>query len=217
VGVGELGGDLSVTYLTDLVGTTGNTSQSFTGVSFGAANAARRIYVAIATASNTNGATISAVTIGGVTAQLLAAKNSSGTFNPSIHYLALADVPAGTTGTIDVTISATTTLSFTAFVYRVVNQQEPITSVLQQGFSNTLTSSTSSALTVTTQANGFVLGWWAASSARDATLSGGTRDTSGSRVAHSGHLVPTDGSSVTFTWSWSSNIGSVSILSSLKE
>lgn len=196
----QKGPKLSFSYVTSFAGST-TTSQTFSSVSFGSAESTRRIYVFITAFSNTNGATISSVTIGGVAATVLMIKTSGGSVSAFMAGVAVAAVPTGTTGDIVVTFSAALSVAKTVHVYRVTNQVSSIASAMFASSSIGTPSGTTLSRTVATVANGFVLGILHPTAARSVTLTGGTQHTSGSSTAHTGSTLGT-GADVTFTWNW---------------
>lgn len=94
----------TVTFLQLTQDSADNSTYNKTGVNFGTAAADRRIHIAGAARSSDGGArTISSVTIGGVAATINNQLDNSG----SIVWNAVAAVPTGTSGTIDLVFSGT--------------------------------------------------------------------------------------------------------------
>lgn len=81
-----------------------NTTYTFTSVDFGAASAKRYLIVAIVGRAGSTSATLSSVTIGGVTASVIGTALGNGTTNQLALYGAL--VPSGTSGDIVAVFSA---------------------------------------------------------------------------------------------------------------
>mgnify|MGYP003653684990 CR=1 FL=1 len=106
---------LSVGFVTSVVsGTNATTSLTFSSVSFGAAAADRQIVV-LAGASMDAVATITGVTIGGVTGAALVTATSAGR-NANMY---IASVPSGTSGDIVISINTATGEAWGIGVYRV--------------------------------------------------------------------------------------------------
>jgi hypothetical protein len=200
-------------YITSSYGSTAQ-SQTFSGVSFGAASASRRIYVGVTAGSSTNGATISSATIGGVSATIFTLKASGGSFSTGVHNILVASVPSGTTGDISITYSAGLNNPKNIHVYRVVGQTTAVGSVLHNSTQGQ-GASTSTGRTVTTVNGSFAITLLGMLNARDPSLSGATRNNSGSQVSHAGS-ASTTGANLSITWSWTSSVGFTSSMASFK-
>lgn len=92
-----------LTFLNSANQSTGGSSYTFSSSSFGTASSTRRIIVSIAGANNSR--TISSVTIGGVSADIVLQYSASGDNNTV--GIAIALVPTGTSGSIVVNWSGT--------------------------------------------------------------------------------------------------------------
>ena len=197
------GPPLSFSYLTTLNGNT-SASETFTSVSFGDAEPTRRIYIVVIGQSNTSGATISSVTIGGVTATLTVEKTSNGSGSPAIAGIAVVDLPTGATGSVVVTFSTALTVAKRLHIYRVLNQKAALNSVVLAAGRNANILGTSGSRTATSEAGGFAIGGVGWFTARDATVTsaGWTRNTQGSAVNQYASIY-TSGGNLTVSWSWS--------------
>lgn len=194
---------LTYQYQATSVGTL-STPQTFTAVPFGRTDTTRRIYVVVTTASNTIAATISSVTIGGVTATLTILKTSS-FGNPGIYAIAYANVPTGTSGNIVVTVSATPSIGFNIHTYSVYDQQTPLASgIYASSFSSFLSTTTISPTATLTQNGGFAITNIGYTSNTTPTLTGGTKDTTGAQLNSAGSTY-TYGSDTAFTWTWTAD------------
>lgn len=109
-------GPASVTVGTAQVDNTGRASYSFTGVDFGTPHAKRVIVVVLANADNL--ASVGSVTIGGIAATVIARSQATAQV-----YLAYANVPTGTSGTVAVTMS-TTPLGMTMIPFVIDHVQQ---------------------------------------------------------------------------------------------
>ena len=107
-GVGGGAEDFSLTFLENPARQSGSTSETFSGVSFGAAHSGRVIAVAGMFSGGSGGTqSLTSVTIGGVTATVYSAMRDGGEDHGA--FIALAAVPTGTTGDVVVTCSRTLT------------------------------------------------------------------------------------------------------------
>ena len=179
--------------------TVGGTTISFTSVAFGAENSTRRIYVVVL-ARAASFRTVSSVTIGGVSATLFL-NNPSTSLGPFAVFG--ADVPTGTSGTVNVTFSGlvdTTVIS----VYQVLNQSTAINSVVVGSSATTIFSVTSVSRTIDTSALGFVLVGLNLSTARSLTTTNWTVDYETGTTQLQTGLGVSSGSSTTYSASWTS-------------
>jgi len=95
---------VSVTYITNAVDATNGSSFSFTSTSFGPAAADRKIVIGVSSENGGSGErTISALTVGGVSATQLVRSYQAG--NDCVAELWIATVPTGTSGTVAITWS----------------------------------------------------------------------------------------------------------------
>lgn len=116
------GGPFAVSYLTNLIDTVDATTYTFSTVSLGDADAGRKILVPLYTLKADPAATISSVTIGGVSAALVTGTNTTVATGGASHLTEMweAAVPTGTTGDIVITCSAQT-VRMAGGVYRIVS------------------------------------------------------------------------------------------------
>lgn len=152
-------------------------SPSFTSQAIGTASAGRYVLVAIAHVTNADAGTITAVTIGGISATIL----SHGNNTDNIVHMAYAGafVPTGTTATIAITTSVSAgAFGTTIDVYTVfgLQSQTPV------GFYNDSAAAggTRTFSSVAYPANGFTIGMVAiraSASAQTITWSGLTKNT----------------------------------------
>lgn len=96
---------------------TGTTTQTMSGVSFGHPALRRLIIVAIAGSNNTGSTTVLSATIGGVAASIAVQATSGGNSNNPFTAIIYAVVPTGETGDIVVVLSRNPN-SFHSVVYR---------------------------------------------------------------------------------------------------
>jgi len=139
--IGGGGGPVSLSY--EDQGTT-SSSGTIAGLSFGAADANRSLIVG-AFVNAFSSSAITDVTIGGVTADLYAAA-SSGNLQMCI---AVADVPTGTSGTVDITDNGVFTSSSACVVWSALN----LTSTVPIEADTLVSTSTSLTITLTGDAS----------------------------------------------------------------
>lgn len=106
---------LVLEYLGTQTRNTNGTDQTWSGVSLGAADASRRILLAITNAGDANTRTV-ASTIAGVGGTQIATSGGTAVFS-AIH---IAHVPTGTTGDIRLLFSANTVNQMVIGIYRVI-------------------------------------------------------------------------------------------------
>lgn len=100
----------ALTFTDDAVDPSDSAAYTFAGMSFGAADATRRIIVGIAARHGSNlTQSLGTVTIGGVTASVVKQSTSTGGGGWEISAIVIADVPTGTTGDVVVNITNGTT------------------------------------------------------------------------------------------------------------
>lgn len=106
----DAAGAFDVSYLNTFESTTDTGTWTFSAFGFGAADAGRKISISIYTLKADPAATITGVTIGGVTASLISGTNGTVATGGATHVLEWweAAVPTGTSGDIVITCSATT-------------------------------------------------------------------------------------------------------------
>jgi len=112
------------------------TTYTITGVNFGTADANRRIVIGIASRA-TGTFTVSSATIGGVSATILAQVTqvpAAGAFN--LHAYIAADVPTGSSGTVEITMS-TGVLRVQIATYRVISNSALVLADDENQISNT--------------------------------------------------------------------------------
>lgn len=96
----------ALTFTDDAVDPSDSAAYPFAGMSFGAADATRRIIVGIAARHGTNlTQSLGTVTIGGVTASVVKQSTSTNGGGWEISAIVIADVPTGTTGDVVVNIT----------------------------------------------------------------------------------------------------------------
>lgn len=101
------GGDniTSLSFIESKTSTADATTYTITGVDFGAADSNRRVVIGFASRSANSGHNVSSATIGGITATVLAQHTANVGGGHSLVALIAADVPTGTSGTVEVTLS----------------------------------------------------------------------------------------------------------------
>jgi hypothetical protein len=183
--------------------TAGGTTITFTAADFGAEATGRRIYVAVLARASVL-RTVSSVTIGGVSATLMAGNASSA--GPIAIYA--ANVPTGTSGNVVVTFSGSVTTTVIS-VYRVVDQTTPLASATLQTDTAVNLSVTSTSRTVNTSAFGFVLVEVNLAAARSLTTTNWTIDYETGTTQLQAGLGTSSGATTTYSASWTSstNIG----------
>lgn len=98
--------------------TVNDTTPNLTGISFGTPKANRNIIMITAYNASNAGSDYTAATIGGISATEIVEAAASGGTNAAIH---IANVPTGTTGDVDITVSSPAALMDAAFsLIRVV-------------------------------------------------------------------------------------------------
>lgn len=111
-----------VSYLTSNVDLSDATVYTHAGLTFGAADADRKIVASVLSLKVNPYADISSVTIGGVSASVITGATTSIDVTGAglVHSLYEADVPTGTSGDVVVTVASTTLRSFVS-LWRVVS------------------------------------------------------------------------------------------------
>jgi hypothetical protein len=99
-------GLVTVEYLQDTVDVADLASYSLTGVNFGTADSSRFIIIGITSRKVGSATTLNSVTIGGVSATIIDQINNSVT-NTNFSALAIAHVPTGTSGTVEINFADT--------------------------------------------------------------------------------------------------------------
>ncbi len=142
-------GAFDVSYLTNLTDANDLSTYTFSGVSFGAADAGRKIVFAFFVPKVDPPPSITSVTIGGVTATLVtgATVGVSPTVTNLTGYLYEAVVPTGTSGTITVVLGAAA-VRFAGGVWRVIS------GTASSGAGNGIASGSSATITPTIPTGG---------------------------------------------------------------
>lgn len=209
---------LSVSYVATYNSTnSAATTVSISGVSFGAEDSTRRIYISLIGLPNASVLTVlTSATIGGTSATIIATDGSNST-GVGTNALIAVELPTGTSGTVSLTFSNNVlTNSVSIFVYRVLNQLSTIASALEAEVVGTA-SSTSASSSVLTAANGFMIGLIGLSAARTVTFTNMPINSGGSSSArHSGAQSNTSGDATTYTFSWTTATGVKRYFVSLK-
>jgi hypothetical protein len=179
----------SVSYVTSVNSNTATTSYTFTATALGTPDSTRLVIAAIHTGSG-GGATVTSVTIGGVTAS--ATVSNTGVVQART-YLYQAAVPTGTTGDIVVNLAANPA-PIDVDVYSAYN--------LASNTAGATANGTASPITLNTVSGGILVAaaTFNGSALSAATWTGPTGDvftplTSNSRGAAAAHLAPTTTSS----------------------
>lgn len=142
---------LAMSYVTSTSASPSNATHTFNSVSLGAEDGTRKIIVAVGWAAGSD-TTINSVTVNGVSAtQVVAADAATGACGSALW---IADVPTGTSVTVTVVFSASTSRSVIG-IYRVVNLNSSTAH-----HTNTATSASSGVISATLNlpASGFALG-----------------------------------------------------------
>ena len=136
--------------------TVDESTTTHTGVIFGAADSNRVIVAAVGWRPPGTGASITSVTIGGVSATKADISIGDPSSSPAIEEIWYASVPTGTTGTVVVVFSGTCSRSSMAF-YRIITATIAPTDVQKNGQVNSSGNTLAVSLTVPGSGKGIVM------------------------------------------------------------